>query len=162
MTYEQQAIEFLTVFYNVSEEFLLKYYKDEIEAYINILKIEEEQRMSGISGVDIEHMSDLDAYQEEAFNYALPSAKGLMYMIPGLAAEAGEVAGVYAKFLRDANRDLYPIKNDLMKELGGCLWFVASIAKLYDVKLSDIARMNIDKLEGRKQRNTIGGSGNDR
>jgi NTP pyrophosphatase (non-canonical NTP hydrolase) len=64
--------------------------------------------------------------------------------------------------LRDANRGLYPIKNDMMKELGDCLWFVASIAKLYDVKLSDIARMNIDKLEGRKQRGTIGGSGDDR
>ena len=118
--------------------------------------------MSGVSEIDIEHLSDLDAYQEQAFTYAKPSAKGLMYMIPGLAAEAGEVAGVYAKFLRDANREIYPIKNDMMKELGDCLWFVASIAKLYDVKLSDIAKWNIEKLEGRLQRGTIGGSGNER
>ena len=118
--------------------------------------------MSGLSQIDIEHMSDLDAYQEQAFSYAKPSAKGLMYLVPGLAAEAGEVAGVYAKFLRDANRDLYPIQDDLMKEIGDCLWFVASIAKLYDVKLSDIAKINIDKLEGRLQRNTIGGSGDNR
>ena len=118
--------------------------------------------MSGLSGIDIKDMSDLDAYQEQAYTYAMPSAKGLMYLIPGLAAEAGEVAGVYAKFLRDANRSLYPIQNDLMKELGDCLWFVASIAKLYDVKLSDVAKMNIEKLEGRLQRGTIGGSGDDR
>ena len=118
--------------------------------------------MSGISAIDIEHMSDLDAYQEQAFSYAQPSAKGLMYLIPGLAAEAGEVAGVYAKFLRDANRGLYPIETDLMKELGDCLWFVSSIAKLYNVKLSDIAKMNIEKLEGRFQRGTIGGSGDER
>ena len=118
--------------------------------------------MSGISEIDIRHMSDLDAYQEQAFTYAKPSAKGLMYLIPGLAAEAGEVAGVYAKFLRDANRDLYPIKEDLMKELGDCLWFVSSIAKLYNVKLSAVAQMNIEKLEGRFQRGTIGGSGDDR
>ena len=118
--------------------------------------------MSGLSQIDIEHMSDLDAYQEQAFSYAKPSAKGLMYLVPGLAAEAGEVAGVYAKFLRDANRDLYPIQDDLMKEIGDCLWFVASIAKLYDVKLSEVAKMNIDKLEGRLQRGTIGGSGNER
>ena len=118
--------------------------------------------MSGISAIDIEHMSDLDSYQEQAFTYAKPSAKGLMYLVPGLAAEAGEVAGVYAKFLRDANRDLYPIQDDLMKEIGDCLWFVASIAKLYDVKLSEVAKMNIDKLEGRLQRGTIGGSGDNR
>jgi len=107
-------------------------------------------------------MSDLDAYQEQAFTYAQPSAKGLMYLIPGLAAEAGEVAGLYAKFLRDSNRDLNPLQDALMKELGDCLWFVASIAKLYDVKLSDVAKMNIDKLEGRSQRGTIGGSGDER
>ena len=118
--------------------------------------------MSGISAIDIEHLSDLDAYQEQAYTYAQPSAKGLMYLIPGLAAEAGEVAGVYAKFLRDANRELNPIQEQMMKELGDCLWFVASIAKLYNVKLSDIAKMNIEKLEGRLQRGTIGGSGDDR
>ena len=118
--------------------------------------------MSGVSEVDIKDMSDLDAYQEQAYTYAMPSAKGLMYLIPGLSAEAGEVAGVYAKFLRDANRELYPIKDQLMKELGDCLWFVASIAKTYNVKLSEVAKMNIDKLEGRLQRGTIGGSGDDR
>ena len=118
--------------------------------------------MSGLSEIDIEHLSDLDAYQDQAYTYAQPSAKGLMYLIPGLAAEAGEVAGVYAKFLRDTNRELNPIQDQMMKELGDCLWFVASIAKLYNVKLSDIAKMNIEKLEGRLQRGTIGGSGDDR
>ena len=118
--------------------------------------------MSGLSEIDIEHLSDLDAYQDQAYTYAQPSAKGLMYLIPGLAAEAGEVAGVYAKFLRDTNRELNPIQEQMMKELGDCLWFVASIAKLYNVKLSDIAKMNIEKLEGRLQRGTIGGSGNER
>lgn len=118
--------------------------------------------MSGISAIDIEHLSDLDAYQEQAYTYAQPSAKGLMYLIPGLAAEAGEVAGVYAKFLRDTNRELNPIQDQMMKELGDCLWFVASIAKLYNVKLSEIAKMNIEKLEGRLQRGTIGGSGDER
>lgn len=118
--------------------------------------------MSGLSEIDIEHLSDLDAYQDQAYTYAQPSAKGLMYLIPGLAAEAGEVAGVYAKFLRDTNRELNPIQDQMMKELGDCLWFVASIAKLYNVKLSDIAKMNIEKLEGRLQRGTIGGSGDER
>ena len=118
--------------------------------------------MSGLSEIDIKHMSDLDGYQEQAWSYTKPTAQGLMYLIPGLAGEAGEVASLYAKWVRDTNRDLKPIKEDMVKELGDCLWFVASIAKLYDVKLSDIAKINIDKLEGRLQRNTIGGSGDNR
>ena len=118
--------------------------------------------MSGLSEVDLEHFSDLDGYQDQAWSYSKPTAQGLMYLIPGLAGEAGEVASLYAKWVRDTNREINPIKEDMMKELGDCLWFVASIAKLYNVKLSDIAKMNIDKLEGRLQRGTIGGSGNDR
>ena len=50
--------------------------------------------MSGISGVDIEHMSDLDSYQEQAYSYAKPTAQSLMYLIPGLTGEAGEVASL--------------------------------------------------------------------
>lgn len=119
--------------------------------------------MSGISGIDIEHMSDLDSYQEQAYSYAKPTAKSLLYLIPGLTGEAGEVASLYAKWIRDTQLGVrMPVKEEMMKELGDCMWFVASIAKLYDVKLSDIAKMNIEKLEGRLQRGTIGGTGDNR
>ena len=119
--------------------------------------------MSGLSEIDIKDMSDLDSYQEQAYSYAKPTAQSLMYLIPGLTGEAGEVASLYAKWVRDTQMGVrMPIKEDMVKELGDCMWFVASIAKLYNVKLSDIAKMNIEKLEGRLQRGTISGSGDHR
>ena len=51
---------------------------------------------------------------------------------------------------------------DVKKELGDILWFVAGLCSVYGMRLSDIAQMNIDKLESRKQRNTIKGDGDNR
>jgi NTP pyrophosphatase (non-canonical NTP hydrolase) len=50
----------------------------------------------------------------------------------------------------------------LQKELGDVLWFVAGIAYSAGWTLEDIAKMNIDKLEDRRQRNVIQGSGDNR
>ena len=100
-------------------------------------------------------------YQEKALSFALPSAKTLHYLIPGLCGEAGEVASVFAK----QHRDYTPFGEmalELQKELGDILWFVAVTASHLDLSLEDIAQINIDKLESRKARNVIGGSGNDR
>jgi len=106
---------------------------------------------------------EFNEYQDRAETYALSTAKGLMYLIPGLAAESGEVAGKWAKYLRDAHfRDNSILKEDMKKELGDCLWFIAMIAEQFNIKLEDVAITNIDKLEDRKQRNQIGGSGDER
>lgn len=104
-----------------------------------------------------------DEYQARADGFALPTARGMMYLIPGLAAEAGEVCGVHAKFLRDGPfRDNSKLREDMAKELGDCLWFIAVIAKQFDIPLAVIAEMNIRKLQDRFDRNKIGGSGDDR
>lgn len=106
-------------------------------------------------------MSSLDLYQTQAYSYALPSAKTLHYLIPGLCGEAGEVASVFAKQQRDYT-SYDKMTEDMKKELGDVLWFVAVTASMFNLSLSDIAQANIDKLESRQQRNVIGGSGNDR
>lgn len=105
----------------------------------------------------------LDEYQEHCAKTALPSSNSLLYLIPGLAAEAGEVAGHWAKYIRaGANRDFDPPKDKIIKELGDCLWFIARIGALYGVSLSDIAQQNIDKLLDRQERQVIEGEGDDR
>lgn len=105
----------------------------------------------------------LNEYQQQAETYALTGAKGLMYLVPGLAAEAGEVAGKWAKYLRDGQfRDHVTLREDMKKELGDCLWFIAIIAEQFNLSLTDVAVANLEKLEDRKQRNQIGGSGDDR
>lgn len=106
---------------------------------------------------------EFDQYQKLTDTFAKPTARGMMYLIPGLAAEAGEVCGKYAKHLRDAHfRDNQALKEDMVKELGDCLWFIAMIGNQFNVPLSEIAAKNILKLEDRLSRNTIGGSGDDR
>jgi NTP pyrophosphatase (non-canonical NTP hydrolase) len=113
------------------------------------------------AGLGIKTLND---YQEKAWSYALPSAQTFSYLFPGIAAEVGELCGVQAKYVRDrtCSTDHWMWEKDLQKELGDVLWFVAGIAYSAGWTLEDIAKMNIDKLEDRRQRNVIQGSGDER
>lgn len=103
----------------------------------------------------------INDYQADARATCLESAKNLPYLICGLSAEAGEVAGKYAKYIRDRT-EFYKLEEDLIKELGDVLWFVAIIADDLGVTLSEVAQQNIDKLYSRQQRGTLKGSNDDR
>lgn len=103
----------------------------------------------------------LDEYQYKAMSYALDSAKSLSYMTFGLSGEVGELHSVLAKSLRDGfDRD--KMVEDCIKELGDVLWFVSGIANQFGYSLDDVAAINLAKLESRKQRNKIQGSGDNR
>jgi len=104
---------------------------------------------------------DFDRYQYEASFTMLPSAANFQYLISGLAAEAGEVAGVYAKHIRDETK-MSEMQDKLFKELGDVLWFVAMIAEVADFDMAAVAQANIEKLKDRQQRNKLKGSGDDR
>jgi NTP pyrophosphatase (non-canonical NTP hydrolase) len=103
---------------------------------------------------------DFDKYQYEASELALPTALNPEYLVAGLAAEAGEVAGVYAKRIRDGLKEDYYDK--MKKELGDCLWFIAVLCEIYSWNLGDLAQENLDKLQSRKLRGKLQGSGDDR
>lgn len=105
----------------------------------------------------------LNEYQEQAEIYAPPRANAVMYLVPDLVAEAGEIAGKWAKYLLEGHfRDHIALKEDMKKELGDCLWFIAIIAEQFNLSLADVAVANLEKLKYRKQLNQIGGSGDDR
>lgn len=104
---------------------------------------------------------DFDKYQYEASLTALPRAGSLDYLIPGLAAEAGEVAGAYAKYIRDDIR-FADAKENILKEVGDVLWFTAMICNQLDVDLMMVAKANIAKLQDRQKRGVLKGSGDDR
>ena len=81
------------------------------------------------------------------------------YYFLGLVEEAGEVAGLRKRYLRDeGNTD--PAK--LVKELGDVLWYVAMIGKQYGISMDDVAVSNIQKLTDRKERGVITGTGDER
>jgi NTP pyrophosphatase (non-canonical NTP hydrolase) len=106
---------------------------------------------------------DLDEYQEKAMVTAKPSSASLVYGALGLSGEAGEVAEKIKKWIRDCDSDITKLdKGAMAKELGDVLWYIARISDLLELKMSDIAQTNIDKLSSREQRGVIGGSGDDR
>ena len=64
----------------------------------------------------------------------------------GLTGEAGEVADIIKKHLYHAT----PLDRDaLAKELGDCLWYIATFGTVLGISLDDIAARNIDKLRKR-------------
>lgn len=112
---------------------------------------------------------DLDKYQKRAAKYDLfettvdLKSPGFLEKILGLAGEAGEAADKVKKILRDKGG--YASEEDraeLVKELGDVLWYVANVARYLDVDLSQIAKVNIDKLESRRKRNKLHGEGDNR
>lgn len=106
-------------------------------------------------------MDSFDNYQFKAMQTCLPASNCLDYLIPGLASEAGEVAGKYAKFIRDDGR-ITDLHTDLRKEIGDVLWFLAIICEHIGVNFSDVAQQNLDKLNSRASRGTLGGNGDER
>lgn len=90
-----------------------------------------------------------------------PREKALEYLTLGLVSEAGEVAGKVKKYIRDNSSDTV-LKEDMKKELGDIMWYISELSTLFDLKLPDILKVNIDKLKDRKERNVIGGSGDER
>jgi NTP pyrophosphatase (non-canonical NTP hydrolase) len=53
-------------------------------------------------------------------------------------------------------------RDNLKKELGDVLWFVAVLAEHHGMDMQDVAVANINKLRSRQQRGTLQGSGDDR
>jgi NTP pyrophosphatase (non-canonical NTP hydrolase) len=103
---------------------------------------------------------NLNEYQQKAKEFRVPTAPP-EERVMGLLEEAGEVAAVFKRLLRgDYGPDIAATK--LAKELGDILWYVSQIAEDNDWPLEDIATTNIEKLESRKTRNLIMGSGSER
>lgn len=87
----------------------------------------------------------------------------LVYPLMGLAGEIGEILNKAKKVARDdqGQMDLAAVE-DSAAELGDVGWYFAAIATELGVKLGAVARGNIRKLQSRKTRGVLGGSGDDR
>ena len=109
-------------------------------------------------------ISDLDMYQKVALTTAIyPREQAIIYPTLGLTGEAGEVANKVKKIIRDGSDSKdEKLVSEIKAEIGDCLWYIAVLASDIGVKLSDIASNNLIKLEKRKDKGTIHGSGDDR
>ena len=156
-------------------------------------------------------MSIRDTYAEQAWEFALPSARNVEYLSLGLWGEVGELASLVAKSIRDETE---LDKTAVAKELGDVMWFTASSAMFMDAEedftsllkdaesidnartlveeaeavldatirtdfvdlfdsiaslahelgytLDEVLEMNLAKLQSRRDRGKITGSGDDR
>lgn len=108
---------------------------------------------------------DFKDYQKLSRKTAIYPKRGKNFIYPtlGLAGEAGEVAEKIKKVLRD-NRGVVdqPRKEEIAKELGDVLWYLAQIATELGLSLDEVAKTNLKKLSSRQKRNRLSGSGDER
>ncbi len=89
--------------------------------------------------------------------------KNLIYPTLGLVGEAGEVAEKVKKLIRDHGGEITEeIRQELVKELGDVLWYLATFATELNVSFEKMAEINVAKLKSRQARGVIHGSGDNR
>lgn len=103
--------------------------------------------------------TDFDEYQKQARKFAVyPNEFSVIYPTLGLCSEAGEVSDKIKKNIRDGIGS----KEEVAKELGDVLWYLAILSEDLGYALSDIALINLEKLSTRKKNGKIKGSGDNR
>ncbi len=110
-----------------------------------------------------------DKYQLAVVKYDLGgqttelAAPSFMEKVLGLTGEAGEVADKFKKILRDKDGEMSEKdKEEIVKELGDVLWYIATIARYLEVPLEEVVQKNLEKAESRYVRGKLGGSGDNR
>ena len=106
-----------------------------------------------------------DEYQENSKETAIYPAIGhrVIYPVLGLTGEAGEISNKVKKIFRDEEGTIsVSHKAELKKELGDVLWYISQIATELDINLDDVAKLNIEKLQSRKERGVLKGDGDNR
>jgi NTP pyrophosphatase (non-canonical NTP hydrolase) len=103
-------------------------------------------------------------YQTNAVKTAIyGEGNKVVYPTLGLCGEAGEVAEKIKKVIRDKGGVFSPESViEIKKELSDVLWYLANIANDLGITLDDVAVTNLEKLESRRARNLIHGSGDNR
>lgn len=107
-----------------------------------------------------------DNYQKAALTTALSThdnVKDLAHWVLGIVGESGEVAEKVKKIIRDNNAEFTDeAKQELAKELGDILWYLAVFADYLGVSFEAVASANVEKLRSRQLRGALRGSGDNR
>ncbi len=108
---------------------------------------------------------NFNEYQQKARQTAIYPNKDNNFIYPtlGLVGEAGEVAEKIKKVIRDNNGIItQEKKEEIKKELGDVLWYIANLAHELNIDLEDVAGSNIEKLFSRMERDKVHGDGDNR
>ena len=175
-------------FYNFDKASFLVYDIIEIVPNPNITIDAKSKPINRINREDVENFRNnnyvgnaLNQYQRIATQSAIyPGRKtpfGLMYAALGLA-EAGEVQNKVKKAFRDDGilefdphgdftacyfNQLSPERRaQIIKELGGALWYISAVCDEIDATLLEVAIQNLEELCSRGERGTLQGDGDNR
>ena len=107
-----------------------------------------------------------DEYQKLALKTAVNNYEPLMektIWAMGVAGEAGEVVEKWKKIVaykdgKVSDDDL----NELAKELGDVVWYIAVMADSLGLSFDDVMQRNVRKLADRDKRHVIKGVGDNR
>jgi len=107
-----------------------------------------------------------DDYQKKALTTVITQTdkfKNTLHWVLGISGESGEVAEKVKKIIRDKqgviNED---DKEELAKEIGDVLWYLAVFANDLGYSFDEIAEKNLNKLQSRKNRGVLRGEGDNR
>lgn len=97
-----------------------------------------------------------DEYQAEALKtdqvpyreVTDPETVEKMVPLLGLAGETGELLSEYKKFIRDGEGHRH-FRERVEEELGDLLWYISNVASKFDLRLEEIARANLSKIQER-------------
>ena len=92
-----------------------------------------------------------------------PTNLNIVYPTIGLSGEVGEVCEKIKKVYRDKDGIFTSdTVDDIIKELGDCMWYIHAIADDLDRSIDDACKSNYEKLTSRLERNAIKGNGDNR
>lgn len=104
---------------------------------------------------------EFNQYQEAAKETAIyPKDVAILYTALGLNGEAGEVAEIIKKMLRDET-PLEELRGKIARELGDVLWYISALAGEIGVSMETVAKANIAKLLKRQENETLTGERED-
>lgn len=87
---------------------------------------------------------------------------GLSYVCNGLG-EVGEIQGKFKKIIRDNGGIITDEhRKEISKEIGDNLWYIASLCTELNISLDECCQQNLRKLNSRKERGKLEGSGDNR
>ena len=107
-----------------------------------------------------------DEYQQKALTTAILSGNetlDIAHWALGITGEGGEIAEKVKKMIRDDNAQISDEKKqEIAKEIGDVLWYLAVLAHTLGVSFDELAHMNLEKLASRQSRGALSGSGDNR